>query len=233
MKKILFVCLLFVILHAKSQQQNFQFWSETGFSGKLNSKLEYGVEWNNRFGNYNLQTSFGQFTLKYKLKKWCKPSIDYRLISDREKNSNYTVAHRLNFNLQFEKNLNRLQFGLRTRYQYSFNQILTVSNYEPEFDQAFRIKPSISYDFNNFILTPQISTEFFYNPSNFEYGDRFSKIRYTASLGLDIKSPHKIDVAYIFDQRIQTTSPLNRYVICLNYNYQIKKNKKQKKEPRN
>ena len=84
-----------------SQQNYFHVWMETGISGKLSDKFEYVVDWNNRFSNYNLRTTFAQASIKYKFKKRLKPSIDYRYISDRQDNSNYTSNHRLNFNLQF------------------------------------------------------------------------------------------------------------------------------------
>lgn len=213
---------LFVFRVSYSQQNVFQLWCETGLNGKLNKQLEYAIDWNNRFGNYNLQTSFGQISIKYKIKKWLKPSIDYRYVSARQKNSNYFSNHRLNFNLQFSKTKKRLDLGLRLRYQYSFSQLL-VGTYEPEFDEAFRIKPSISYDIKNFPLTPQISTEFFYDPSNYELGNRFTKIRYSASFTLDVKGPHKFKFGYIFDQRIQLANPLNRHVLSLSYTYQIKR----------
>jgi len=214
---------LFLSLFSFTQQNYFQFWLETGIKGKINKNIEYAVDWNNRFGNYNLQTTFGQASIKYKFKKWLKPSIDYRYISDRQANSNYSSNHRLNFNLQFSKTKKRLDLGLRLRYQYSFSQLL-FGTYEPEFDESFRFKPSLSYDINNFPLTPQISTEFFYDPNNYELGNRFSKIRYSASCALDLKGPHKVEFGYIFDQQIELETPLNRHIINLNYTYQINKN---------
>jgi hypothetical protein len=213
----------FVSFFSFSQQNYFQFWLETGVKGKIKKNIEYAVDWNNRFGNYNLQTTFGQASIKYKIKKWLKPSVDYRYISDRQDNSNYSSNHRLNFNLQFSKTKKRLDLGLRLRYQYSFSQLF-VGTYEPEFDESLRIKPSISYDINNFPLTPQISTELFYDPSNYELGNRFTKIRYSALFSLDLKGPHNIEFGYIFDQRIQLETPLNRHILNLNYTFQIKKN---------
>lgn len=214
---------LFLSLFSFTQQNYFQFWLETGIKGKINKNIEYAVDWNNRFGNYNLQTTFGQASIKYKFKKWLKPSIDYRYISDRQANSNYSSNHRLNFNLQFSKTKKRLDLGLRLRYQYSFSQLL-FGTYEPEFDESFRFKPSLSYDINNFPLTPQISTEFFYDPNNYELGNRFTKIRYSVSCALDLKGPHKVEFGYIFDQPIELETPLNRHIINLNYTYQINKN---------
>ncbi len=220
--RLLFFFLFFSLL-SFSQQNYFQLWIETGIKGKINKRIEYAFEWNNRFGNYNLETIFGQASIKYKFKKWIKPSVDYRYISDRQDNSNYSSSHRLNFNLQFSQTKKRLDLGLRLRYQYSFKQ-LTIMTYEPEFDESFRIKPSISYDINNFPVTPQISTEFFYDPSNYELGNRFTKIRYSASFALDIKGPHKVEFGYIFDQRIQMAIPLNRHILNVSYAFQINKN---------
>ena len=70
MLRFIFLTLFFFVSFFSFTQQNyFQFWFETGVKGKIKKNIEYAVDWNNRFGNYNLQTTFGQASIKYKIKK--------------------------------------------------------------------------------------------------------------------------------------------------------------------
>ena len=221
---------IFLSNYSQAQQQTFQVWAETGLQGKFNKKTEYTMDWTNRFGNQTLQTSFVQASVKYKLTKWLRPSVDYRWISNREDNGNFLSNHRLNLNLQINHDIKRWNLGLRLRYQYSFKQLLSA-NYDPEFDLSYRIKPTLSYDLKNSFLTPKISVEYFYNPYNGELGNRFTKVRYYAGFEMNLKGPRTLEVGYILDQRINLPQPLTKHILSLNYTFSIeKKNSKKKPE---
>jgi hypothetical protein len=177
MKSIVFlllICLNFSVIH--SQSTVFQVWNELGASGKLTKDFSYGVDLTTRYGNDGLGTIFPQLSLKYKLNKYVRLSVDYRLIGKKELNGNFLTSQRVNGNLHVSYGIKRHSFGFRTRYQYSFNKL--AGPYESEFDQAFRFKPSYAYDINNSIFTPRLSCEVFYNPLNGENGKQFTRIRY-------------------------------------------------------
>lgn len=224
----LFLIGFFTIESFYSQENEFQTWTELGVKGKLNKKLEYGMDITNRYGNNGLETFFPQGSLKYKLTDWFKPSIDYRLIGKKEPNSNYLYSNRLNFNFQFTKQLNRINLGFRIRYQYSFAQL--NDNYQPEFDQAFRLKPSVSYDINNSLFTPTFSIEYFYNPNNGEFGKRYTKLRAFVGAELELSGPHQFEFGYIYDQSMNLPDPTQRHILNLSYCFKIEspKNKKSK-----
>lgn len=202
-------------------------WTEVGVKGKLTKNLEWGFEWTNRFGSNGLETSFPQASLKYKVTKWFKPSIDYRAIFSREQNSNYHFSNRLNFNTEFKHSIDRLEGSLRLRYQYSF-QHLGSKSYDVEFDQAFRIKPQISYDINDFFLSPVASIEYFYDPSFSELGKRFTKYRIQIGADLDLNSAHEINIGYILDQQINLPAPKTKHILSLSYTYNFGFEKKEK-----
>jgi hypothetical protein len=224
----LFLIGFFTIESFYSQENEFQTWTELGVKGKINNKLEYGIDITNRFGNNGLETFFPQGSLKYKLTDWFKPSIDYRLIGKKEPNSNYLYSNRLNFNFQFTKQLNRINLGFRIRYQYSFAQL--SENYQPEFDRALRIKPSFSYDINKSILTPIASLELFYNPTNGPLGSRFTKVRTIVGLELELNGPHEVEFGYLFDNSINLPFPGYKHVFNVSYCYKIKLKNQQKSE---
>ena len=225
MKSILFlvvICLNFGFLH--SQSTVFQVWNELGVSGKLTKDFSYGVDLSTRYGSEGLGTIFPQLSLKYKLNKYVRASVDYRLIGKKELNGNFLTSQRVNGNLHFSYGIKRHSFGFRTRYQYSFNKL--VGPYESEFDQAFRFKPSYAYDINNSIFTPNFSCEFFYNPLTGENGKQFTRIRYYVGVEMELDGPHNVELGYYYDQKIQIANPVNRSILNLSYTYVIGQTKK-------
>jgi hypothetical protein len=209
------------------QSTVFQVWNELGVSGKLKNDFSYGLDLTTRFGNDGLGTVFPQLSLKYKLNKYVRVSVDYRLIGKKELNGNFLTSHRINGNLQFSYGIKRHSLAFRTRYQYSFNSL--VGAYESEFDQAFRFKPSYAYDINNSILTPKVSCEFFYNPLIGESGNQFTRIRYYVGVEMELEGPHGLELGYYYDQKIQVANPVNRSILNLSYSYAVGQTKK--KEP--
>jgi hypothetical protein len=228
LNKALSFIFCFVLTTLFSQESEFQTWIETGVKGKIIKRLDYSADLTTRVGNLGVETFFPQATLKYKITDWFKPSIDYRIVFKKEPNLNYSGSNRLNFNLNFNKLFDRLNVGLRMRYQYSFNQI-SGANYQPEFDKAYRIRPSLSYDINNSILTPSASVEFFYNPANGPLGKRFTKMRAFIGTELELKGPHGIEIGYIYDQSLNLPDPSTRHILNLSYVFKIESPKKKKK----
>lgn len=226
-----FLHLLFLYLPSLAFGQNstvFQVWNEAGVSYKFDKKQSFAFDLTTRHTAGGLQTIFPQVSYKYKVNKNIRPSIDYRLISDRNQEGNMTLQHRLNANLQFNQELERLQLGLRLRYQYSTNRL--ADNFEPEFGQALRIKPSLAYDLSNTDLEPQVSMEFFTGPMEGQVGFHMNRIRWSIGLGYTFEGPHTVEIAYLYDQRINSPSALNRAILNFSYGYSLGNQKNKKKE---
>ena len=225
-KSWFFLFFIVFISHTISSQRRLsQAWIDLSISKKFSKKLDVSLGMTNRIGDLGLQTNFSQFTAKYKLYDWMKPSIDYRMVSNRQENGAYQLSNRLNTNIHFSKELKRFDFGLRLRYQYSFSKLVSQQN-DPEFDLAYRFRPSISYDINNSIISPTMSVEYFYNPENSALGNRFTKARYTFGFDLELEGPHEFTVAYILDQQINLPDPLQKHIVSISYNYKLKSKKK-------
>lgn len=165
MKNLIFTSFfLFSICLCIYSQNKGQLWLETGLKTKITRDLGVNAELNNRIGSNGLRTSFTQISIKYKVIKWLSASLDYRIISKKQENTNYLNSNRINANLGLSHKKKRFYGNFRLRYQYAFGRIFN-SNYEPDFDNAIRFRPKIKYDIENSIFTPHLSTEFYYNPT--------------------------------------------------------------------
>lgn len=205
-----------------------QVWVETGVKYNLTKKLGASLDLTQRFGYSGLETIFPQVSFRYKLKKWVRPSIDYRLVYSRSNSGEYNASHRVNGNLQFSHTLQRFDVGLRIRYQYSFNRL--NANYDAEFDQAWRIKPSVQYNIKGLPLTPEFSAEFFYNPENSAEGNQFNRIRYYGGTDVTLPKNQTLGLGFFMDQWINGL-PKKRVMYSLSYSIGLTTSKKTDKKP--
>lgn len=212
-----------------AQQHTGKVWLETGVTGKIVKDLTYGVDLTTRFGNYGLETFFPQVSFKYKVKKWFRPSIDYRLIGDRKKfDERYQLSHRINLNAEFRHAFNRIYLKTRVRYQFAFGA--QNQNYDSEFDQAIRWKIEGMYDVDNFFLSPVVSGELFVNPQYDPKSPYLNKYRFFAGVDSDFDSPHSFSIGYMMDLKMDLPFNKFRHICSLGYTYEIGyKSKKDKK----
>jgi len=213
--------LVLASLNAFSQQSIGMLWADAGVKGQITKDLEYGVSFTSRVSAPPNQTFFPQVTLKYKVSKWLKPSIDYRGIYALDKYGNFLLSHRLNFNTEFKFVKKRLELRARVRYQYTFNTLNSSSGYDAEFDKAVRLKTQVQYDLNNSFLSPILSFELFYNPAIGPSGRQFSKYRGFAGVALEIKGPHDISLGYMIDHQMNAANPLTKHIMSVSYTYNI------------
>ncbi len=222
---LLTLCLPFLSI---SQQSSGKSWTSIGVKGSINKKIDWAGSFTARIGGSNDQIYFPQVSLKYKVTKWFRPSLDYRAIFSLNKYGNYSFTNRLNLNADFKYVLNRFSLSARIRYQYSFNRIISSADYNAEYDQAIRWKPQISYDVKNSFLTPVINIEFFYNPTFGPLGQRFTKYRAFIGVDLEFDSPHELSIGYMLDQKINLPYPTTKHILSINYAYNLGYKKKKK-----
>ena len=220
------ICLPFLSI---SQQSSGKSWTSIGVKGSINKKIDWAGSFTARIGGSNDQIYFPQVSIKYKVTKWFRPSADYRAIFALNKYGNYSFTNRLNFNAEFKHTLNRFSVSARIRYQYSFDRLISSSNYDSEYDQAIRFKPQISYDINNSFISPVINIEFFYNPTFGPLGQRFTKYRTFIGVDFEFDSPHELSIGYMFDQQINQPDPSRKHILSINYAYNLGFKKKNKK----
>jgi hypothetical protein len=219
MRHLILCFLLFPFLANSQNSTVFQVWNEAGISYKIDKKQSLAFDLTTRHAAGGLRTFFPQVSYKYKINKYIRPSIDYRYIGSRNNEGNFEFQHRINANLQFNQELERLQLGLRLRYQYSTNRL--AENFEPEFGQALRIKPSLAYNLPKTDLEPQVSIEFFTGPMDGQNGYHLNRIRWSVGLAYAFEGPHSLEVAYLYDQRIMSPGALNRAILNFSYGYSL------------
>ncbi len=205
-------------------QMTREIWTGIGFKTKLTPKSELAIDINTRSYTYYLQLVYPEITYKFKLAKWLKPSIDYRLLDQRNKYGSFSLSNRLNFNLEFEKGLSKkLIVGFRIRYQSTFSRIREINDYNPDFSPTIRLKPSISYTPKKSKFSYNSAIEFFYNPQNVLLGHQF--IKYRASFGTDInlKGPNTLSLKYLYGQNINSGKNKSQHILSISYTFEWKK----------
>ena len=230
MRSIVLSLLLFPFVGLSQNSTVFQVWNEVGVGYKLDKKQSLAFDLTTRHNAGGIQTFFPQISYKYKINKYIRPSLDYRYIGSRTDEGNFTYRHRINTNLQFNYQIERLELGLRMRYQFTTNRL--ADNFEPEFGEAFRLKPSIVYDVKKSVLLPQASMEFFTGPMDGQQGYHLNRIRWSVGLGFDWDGPHTLELAYLYDQRIMSPGALNRAILNFSYGYNITSKKAKKPAPK-
>lgn len=204
-----------------SQNDEFQVWTEVGLKGDLIKRMDWMVDLNTRFGRFGVEKILPEVGVDYKVKKWFKPSITYRSIIAKNQIGNYKLGHRINLNANFKKGVKRFEFAARIRYQFAFAKGASPVEYDADFDQAIRIKPSIEYDINNSIFTPKVSADFYYDPVYGPNGQRFTKIRLAAGASLELKGPHSFSFKYQVDKKLHDYGEGLLHVLALSYGYKF------------
>ena len=209
-----------------SQFTQQQVWIETGVKFSMTKKISTAVELNQRYDYAGIDRFFPQFTFDYKVLKWFRPSIDYRMVFTNEGDFSLVTTHRLNGNLQFRYAIKRLECGFRLRYQYNFDRI--SSAYDAEFDQALRFKPSLQYNIKGIPFTPKLSAEFFYNPTNGTKGSQFNRIRLFSGIALDLPHKQQLRVGIYWDRSLNDVLK-KRIMYGLTYGISLPTSKSKKK----
>tara|TARA_R110002072_G_scaffold303134_1_gene495199 strand:- start:26873 stop:27541 length:669 start_codon:yes stop_codon:yes gene_type:complete len=222
MKNLFLIVLALSIGHfSLSQNKEYMFWTKIGIKGPVMGNTSWFGELNSRFGRTGVETFFPQAGLEYKFYKWLKPSIEYRFIVDKNKFTNFKSSSRINFNVNVKKGVSNFTLGFRLRYQYAFNRI-AGSGYDPDFDRAFRFKPSVEYKLKG-VLTPFLSGELFLDPEYGQYGPGFTKFRLGVGTKVNLKGPNTISVKYQLDKKFHNYLNGIRHVLAVSYSYRFKK----------
>tara|TARA_Y100001933_G_scaffold233055_1_gene252130 strand:+ start:1590 stop:2285 length:696 start_codon:yes stop_codon:yes gene_type:complete len=214
--------IVFILATFLSVAQDFELWNTLGTSYKINDKISLSASFSSRMSEGNIKTFFPEATVKYKIVKWAHISMDYRMVSKRDDLGNYLGANRMNFNVKLRHSHKRFKYSCRVRYQMSSRGGGNLA-YESDFDEAFRFKPAIKYNIRKSIFEPFFGLDFFYNPTNGIYGNRFDKVRYGIGTSVELSDAHDLDVSFKLDQRFNSSNNGNRLIFALAYNADLNK----------
>lgn len=220
------VLLSLMFTKVSAQSYTSEVWVLSGIKTELSKKIDLGLSVNQRYGTQGLETFFPEGMLRFKASKWFRPSVEYRFIAKKRLDGSYGTSQRINLNALFTYTKKRLDVGLRLRYQFGFNRFSYA--YDSEFDVAFRVKPYFTYDVKDFILSPTVSTEFFYDPTHSASGQQIKKIRSHLGTTLDLNSPHEFSFGYYYDWNVNQWNPTNKHIFMLSYQYKWKRSTSKK-----
>lgn len=220
MKKVFAFCAISLSAICSAQSE-FNHWYSVAADGDVVKKLDWSAELNFRYDTYGLSTVFPEVGLEYKINDWLKTSIDYRLVSSRNEVRNFLFSNRVNINLSAKEELfDRFNASLRARYQFGFAGY-SSGEYDPDFDQSFRLKPKFEYDIDDFPFTPSIGTELFLRTIHVPFEPRVSKLRSEFGLEYEGFKNHKLGAKYMLENRFGDTYFKKRHIISLSYTYKF------------
>ena len=228
--KSLLIAALFITFSflAWNQSTRGQFWFSAGLKRELKYDLDASLNTNLRLNNYGqLATLYQEISLKYTKLDWFRPSVEYRIITDYDELRNFDNSHRLNFNADFRHKVQQIKFGARLRYQMLIGGFATTGG---DLDPAIRVKPHVEWDRPKSKITPEASVEFFYNPQNGPFGRTWNRVRYGLTLNFNLPGANEIGLTYYYGQRFNSKSNYNEHILSLEYTFEWKKAKKQKKK---
>lgn len=223
-----FVILILVLTTQIAIAQD-RLWLTAGVGSKFGeSKLSWNTSINSRFyANQRWDKVFPELSFKYAFNDYFKPSLDYRFILNQSKNGkNRSTSNRININLNTGYKINRLALKLRLRGQFGMNGIMPDTPYEPDFDNALRIKPGLNYNIKGSKINPLIEAEWFYNLNNGMYGKQFTKFRFSAGVNWKINGSNELGLKYRYDYEFNIPKPDRYHILSLDYQFELNKVKK-------
>lgn len=217
----------FFIIFNLSSQTRFESWNAIGLKREISKKMALNFDVNTRSYDYYFQLLYPEFTISYKLNKWIKPSLDYRLLYQRNDFGNYHFSNRLNVNLDLNTKIwKKIYGGVRVRYQNTFQHFSNSDFYNSEFDQAIRIKPSLEWKPKNSKISLNSSIELFYNTiPDYSFSQRLDKIRSSIGTVINLKGPNSLDIKYLYGINVGISNNKSQHIISLAYTFDWKKNK--------
>jgi hypothetical protein len=222
---LLFLCLPFCTI---AQTDKTSLWLSAEVKRELFKNFTASIEANTRFRAIpGLETTFGEISAAYKVTKWFKPSIAYRVIGSKNKYGNTTASNRVNVNLDFKYEVfKRLDAGFRLRYQHAIYSA-NSSGSSSEFEKSLRIKPEFTYHLKKSIFSPSVSAEWFYSLSPGPKQNTFTRYRLYLGSAIDLKKNNEVNVNLIYGKTFTGTRS-QEWILSLSYSYEWKKKKAKK-----
>jgi hypothetical protein len=220
-----FFIVFFLILTNVSFSQN-RLWLSSGVKTNLfndNFRVQGLIE-GRFYDNGRYDKIFPELSVRYELTKWFKPSIDYRFILNQSRTSyERSIGHSIRLNLNFDYDYDRFDFQFRARYQNSFVRLTNNSGYDPDFDNALRIKPKIKYDIKGSKIDPLIESEWFYNTKYGEFGKQFVKYRFAIGVDINLPNKHELSIKYRYDYEFNVPNPWRAHILSISHSYEYER----------
>lgn len=229
MKAALFSIFLFSSVVGLGQSTTGNVWSSAAISYRI-SDFTFGLEEGIRFTETDINQTYSDVTVKYKVNKYLRTGITWR---NAQKNG-FMDANRIDNRFSGDiigryKKKDFLVF-LRFRYQSKYKDWFVSKNgYLPE--SYIRTKLGFRYALMKKISLETAAESYYAFKPDANYINRY---RIYFGLNYQIKKQHAIELNYIYQSEVQVASPQADHILSLSYSYDLnaalKKRKKRKKK---
>ena len=211
---------IFLLFSISSWAQSEDFRTRYGLSvsGELIKKLDWVLEFEQRYENNATQIdrSLLQASAKYELIDNLKLGGGYRLAYIYHYNDNNEFKQRFYLDLSYSHKIARLKPSYRCRWQYGGDDIFSDSGAE----QLLRQRLKIEYNLFGLPFTPYLAAEIF-SEMDHTHQSVIQAYRYIAGAEFKLSKSIDIDCSYFRDTEINRTDPGIVNALSLSVSYQF------------
>ncbi len=199
------------------QQSDFQFWPQVQFGYNLSDKFKLSLEEEVRLRENAslLRKELTDLGLTYKVSKFFRLSLNYRLELTSSNPGEYAWRNGLYVDLTLRKGFNRFQADYRIRFQSpkveAVSEIASANQWMKN-----RHKVSLEYDIKGIPLTPEIEAELFI-PFEKHQALMIDEYRLWAKLSYALNKKNEIGIKYGIQQEVNVNDPLRAYILGISY----------------
>lgn len=216
------------VTDAQDITEDFGLWAAVSYGKDISNKFDFSIEQEVRLQNNatQLERTFTNFGVDYKVEKWLRFGANYRLILDRRPAGDYGVRNRLAADVILRKQLNRFKLAYRARLQWE----LKGYNYNREYGFAptwdFRNRFKVSYQLNR-IWQPFVALDvrLLISDANKPYiTNAIDRVRLFVGTEYNISSNRVLEFFFLTSQQVQIVDPVRIYAIGVGINFGSKTN---------
>ncbi len=220
-RRVFFLSLCFLtVLNLFAQQNDFETWYGIGASHKLSKHITANLNCDIRFNDNStrfkkFQSDFGA---DYEFAKWVKTGLYYRYTRYNNYPKYYQSIHAFYLDLKFDKEVSRVDFSYRMRFQYNFyekkGQVVT--------EYFSRNKFAVEYDVYESPFSPWVSYEvafLLFDPK--QQGNSMDKYRWLIGCKYALNRTNEFNLYYGLQHSFDEQEDVNMYILGVDYNHKF------------
>jgi len=225
---LLSLCLYFSIV-GLSQSTTGNIWTSAGISYRL-SDFTFGLEEGIRFTETNINQTYSDIAVKYKINKYLRTGVTWRNAQKNGFLDASRIDNRFSGDLVGRYKKKDFLFYLRFRYQSKYKD-WTVSENGHLPESYVRTKLGIRYSLKKKISLESAAETYYAFKNDGNYINRY---RIYFGINYQVKKQHAIELNYIYQSEVQEAKPESGHILSIAYSYDLnaalKKRKKRKKK---
>jgi len=213
---VIFFCLL-IYAFGYSQTKvvrDLEAWTGARIKKDIGNRWELSLEEEFRL-EHNMSQLYEFLTeagVSYSFNKQWRLRVNYRFIRNRTNSGDFETRYRLNADLSFRKDVNRLRISWRGRIQSRTEQNETYST------NNFRNRIAMKYNIRKSKFSPYFSAELYYGYSMIQ-DPRFNKMRFTFGSDYSLSGKSDINIFYRLEGELLEEYPKTTNIIGIKYDF--------------